>query len=652
MSKQLSTYLLFCFFAGIRGENPGKVSYKLTFLENEGEDLIKSVFPVKSIDFDMFLARKEYFDLLNSSDTGTLKKNLREAIDDLNTEDKSTKYAIVKCVKKIISIHAKEGNEETELLSLLIQDWNLEDFSNEPEKPLKDKSLWTMNSKFWSNELKASIILVFTLIFLFIFIFHQKLRAGIEGILDVSKVEKKQSTDKSTEKAENNAPILEPYSLFHTQCEESKNSKCILLDIGWNTEILKKHAYYKNAPLPTKRALYIDTNDISYDEYSSCIKQSRCNAIKNKESFFLNSQNAKFFCAWKGKRIPTQQEMDSIPELGSKGKFKRCVMDSTKKEVLAKFDTKVSEALSSEQLNIFHNIQTDNLNKPVCKQKYRSPENCRDPVSYLKKNEFKNYIFSDFIENISGGYVGVAADANYSYIAHAKSTYAWLFDFDINIVRLHKILKALILNSSTPAEFVNLFKASNVKSTSKIIENYYSHSEEAKILVNLFKSHSYTLYEYYRSETLPDKRSKNFGWLKTQDSFAYIKEMYSKNRINILPGDMLKGNTMRSIGESAFKLGIPIRIYYASNVEIFWKLSDTYKSNVLGFPFDDKSVVISTVSNGWHKKGHKGDYWHYMVRNGKYFQRKLLNDDFTRLDQIEPERVFSQNHPDMSFVGF
>ena len=63
-----------------------------------------------------------------------------------------------------------------------------------------------------------------------------------------------------------------------------------------------------------------------------------------------------------------------------------------------------------------------------------------------------------------------------------------------------------------------------------------------------------------------------------------------------MKGDMLAKNTMQGIGAAARAMGVTIRIYYPSNAPECWPFSEQYKKNVLALPFDDKSIVLQTLS--------------------------------------------------------
>ncbi len=294
-----------------------------------------------------------------------------------------------------------------------------------------------------------------------------------------------------------------------------------------------------------------------------------------------------------------------------------------------------------KQLEIFHDIRTDRLNKTICARKWTSPAHCKDPESYVMSNERLLYLFAPYIRNLGGGYTGVAADANYTFIAHAGSRWAWLFDFDKNIISLHKIIKALVMKSLTPEIFARRFHPRREKSTMEIIRAAYGNDPDFEQIKFVFHSYGSKLYPYYRKKLTPDKNFRDFGWLRNRNAYRYIRLMFLQNRISITPGDMLKEKTMISIARAAKKLEIPIRIYYPSNAEEFWKFSAVYKRNILALPLDQASVIISTLHEfPWHEKMTGARFWHYFVRGGENFQRKLRLKDYYTLDHFRYERLF------------
>lgn len=309
----------------------------------------------------------------------------------------------------------------------------------------------------------------------------------------------------------------------------------------------------------------------------------------------------------------------------------------------------------ADQLKILHSITTDTLDKPLCRRKWTSPAHCKDPVSYVKSNEFRTWLFADYIRNLGGGYIGVAADANYTFIALAKSRWVWLMDFDKNIVNLHRMIKAFVVDSPTPKEFAEHFNPRNYTRSVSYLEKFYPNYTEMDTMKYVLKRYSKELYPYYLAQMKPHKYVKDFGWLRYKKNYDYIRLLFQQNRISINPGDLLKNKTLRSIGKAAKELGTVIRVYYPSNAEEFWKYNNNYKANVLGLPFDMGSVALRTIHEypwhppRWRKRGYAG-FWHYVVHGAQNYQRKIRLKDYYLAHHWKAERILPTQQRDFSTI--
>lgn len=315
-----------------------------------------------------------------------------------------------------------------------------------------------------------------------------------------------------------------------------------------------------------------------------------------------------------------------------------------------------TKELDSNQLLVFHNLkELDSINeKPLCKQLFTSPANCRDPVSYTKPNEARNYLFAPYIKNLQGGYIGVAADANYTFLSYAKSEYVWLMDFNMNIVNLHKINKYFIIDSPLPQDFLNKWSSAKKTSSLKVLEEKLSTDPELENIKKFFMANQQSLYEHYLSLSYPDKTNRDFGWLRNSENYEHLRKLHLSNKISIVGGDLLKDKTLFNIGETARKLNIKIRIFYPSNAEEFWKFSENYKRNIINLPFDEASVVLRTIHEfQWHnneKSGGSLGFWHYVVHGAYNYQKKLLLPDYYLIDHFRSYRIFPNDLKDFSTI--
>lgn len=282
--------------------------------------------------------------------------------------------------------------------------------------------------------------------------------------------------------------------------------------------------------------------------------------------------------------------------------------------------------------------QDDILEKGVCGEEVRagwleslqsggrSTMECRDPYSYVTSNEPRRYIWSRHFANLGGGYIGVGSDQAYDFITVARSEWAWVYDYDPNVVRLHRLLRILIKASPTRDAFLLRFEKDNAEETLALVEAGAESETQARVLKRFYYGYREKLRRHYKRSLTPLKGSENFGWLTSEDNYGFVYTLQTQDRIIPIAADMLGSKSFRSVGAAAERMGVPIRVYYASNAPTAWGLetdgafNQNYRENVLSLPFDENSVVLQTFNFGaFGKVG----YWHYNVMDGPLFQERM-----------------------------
>jgi len=302
-------------------------------------------------------------------------------------------------------------------------------------------------------------------------------------------------------------------------------------------------------------------------------------------------------------------------------------------------------APTADQLRVFRDItqDTDVEKIPLCKRMGEASQTCRDPNSYVVTNEPEQNLFSPYVKNLGGGYVGLGADQSYSFIGAAKSEWAWLFDYDPTVVRLHYILRAIILASPTKKDFLAAFEQRAQKSTLEILKKSFTSDAgfpggkplsdaEAQTAESVFTTARGALFDSYN---IAIKRAKgDWYWLVNDESYAHVRALYQQGRIVAVKGNLLTSVAIPSIAASAKKLGVPVRIYYTSNADDQWPLNQAYRDNLVSLPFDEKSVMVHTVLPMGRKKVHD---WDYVVHDGLDMQRRIRHPGWERIAWLNDE---------------
>ena len=307
---------------------------------------------------------------------------------------------------------------------------------------------------------------------------------------------------------------------------------------------------------------------------------------------------------------------------------------------------------NDDQLKSFKKVRTDDtMKKEPCAERGRAFLDCRDPQSYVKSNEPRQYLWKPYIENLGGGYVGVGSDQQYSFIGLQRPEWAWLFDYDPQVIDLHHVYEALIVASESPEEFVSRFEKKSRKASVKIILDHWKGNKERWKFRETYLATRWALIKYHRKNLKPptkyddEERDATFGWLRNRAHYDYVRGLYQQGRIVIRDGDMLARRALFDIGTSAKKLGVTVKVYYPSNAPELWYWTRQYRKNVRNLPFDDDTVVLQTTS-GLSRRGQTKrtqGYWHYNVMGGLFLQERMKLAGYNTLRKAMDDHIIADD---------
>ncbi|MCS7206280.1 MAG: hypothetical protein NZ853_11350 [Leptospiraceae bacterium] len=241
-----------------------------------------------------------------------------------------------------------------------------------------------------------------------------------------------------------------------------------------------------------------------------------------------------------------------------------------------------------EFLSIFSRVEAENI---VHKAQLTAPH-------YPASNERRIDLFYPYVKNLGGGYIGVGTDQNFTFIAWARSDYAYLVDFDWMAVYVNRLHILFFQESPSFLEFRKFWTRAHKNQTLNLIKNKIPDPKEQETYV---KAYHYA--QPHVNERLSDLffMTKNFGFSSfhnQQSDFDYIKSLIEKKRIHPMLGDINGTKTLKSIGEASKSLCIPIRILYLSNAEEYYRYPQTFRENVKSLFFDEQSIILRTVTTG------------------------------------------------------
>jgi hypothetical protein len=280
----------------------------------------------------------------------------------------------------------------------------------------------------------------------------------------------------------------------------------------------------------------------------------------------------------------------------------------------------------------------DVLAIPTCETINVATHDCRDPHSYLLSNEPEQWRFRPYVENAGGIYVGIGADQGYNFIAAAKSRWAFLFDYDPAVVRLHYALRAAVLMHDEPSRFHEAFEARNLPTLLAKARATGTPEAELEELARVLRQAGPYLVHAYRKAAQPlSGEEGRWGWLRDAERYRYLRRMFEQERIVIRRGNLLTDVALPAIGRAARALRVPVRVFYTSNADDQWELTPQYRHNLGALPYDDRSVIVRTSfprsgGGSWNQTK-----WDYVVHAGLDLERRIARPELRWLWWLKSE---------------
>jgi hypothetical protein len=249
-------------------------------------------------------------------------------------------------------------------------------------------------------------------------------------------------------------------------------------------------------------------------------------------------------------------------------------------------------------------------------------------------------------------YIGVGSEQNFTYIAATRPSIAFIVDIRRGNLDLHLIYKTLFEMSANRVDFVSrLFsrpKPAGLAATASATEIFaaYGKAQPSKALYDqnlkdikaaLTTKHGFALskidleaidfvysnwyrygpelrYEltngggganfptYAEIMTTTDNEGKNRSYLASEETFALIKDLQTRNLIIPVVGNFGGPKALRAVGAYLKQKETPVSVFYTSNVEQYLRqdsIWDKFCKSSATFPVDDKSLFLRSLRAGF-----------------------------------------------------
>jgi hypothetical protein len=254
-------------------------------------------------------------------------------------------------------------------------------------------------------------------------------------------------------------------------------------------------------------------------------------------------------------------------------------------------------------------------------------------------------------------YMGVGPEQNFTYIAAIRPKMVFIIDIRRGNLQLHLLYKALFELSADRAEFVGrlfsrkrpdgLSTASTAreiftayfgvetsealyKENLKAVQDHYSVKHDIALTAEDLQGIKYVYDAFYefgpniqysstqgggggRNQvtyaelmTATDGNSEARSYLATEEHFAFLKELHTRNLLVPVVGDFAGPKAIRSVGKYLKEAGAVVSAFYLSNVEQFLNQNGVWPKfcgSVASLPLDDTSTFIRSVRGGGFGQG-------------------------------------------------
>jgi hypothetical protein len=275
--------------------------------------------------------------------------------------------------------------------------------------------------------------------------------------------------------------------------------------------------------------------------------------------------------------------------------------------------------LSEEQRRTLKAVQSERLPEPTW-------------LRYVVSNEWRHDVTFPRIAGLGGAYVGVATDQNYTVAAAARAELLFLMDYDAEVGRVHRVYHAFIEKAPGPAEFRALFEPGSVERGKEILAAAAESPKDAARLQRTYVHYRDRLQIYLRHVAQLRVGERHPTWLGDPAAYTYLRALVLGGRVAVVQGDLNGTVALRSIGEAARAVGVPVRIIYTSNAEGFFPYSAQFRANLAALPHDDRTVVLRT----FHRRfpAPIGDTWHYNLHQLDDFLSRLARPGYPSIKRV------------------
>lgn len=400
---------------------------------------------------------------------------------------------------------------------------------------------------------------------------------------------------------------------------------------------------------PYPATFYFDRAPLTTADTDACVDVGYCAGDLLGQDPANDSELGEVLCAFRGKRMPTEQEAGRAWNVGQTGTIppvdlldlrRRCV--SSGPELNAHPSPALTEhrlppipleAPGAADLSRFHATPDELLvGLPICSLDgagVRRSRACRPARDHAPRGGGGPDRFVPYLTNSGGGFVGLGGWEELYRASRARSEWLWLITDDPARAALMRAVGALIGASPTPSDLLARLDPDAPDSSRALLEG---------MPVDADGIHSPSLvFEAMRRELwLACSRALSAGggaveaqvaWIADPDDYAHLHRLWSQGRARVLVADPA-GPGWLDVGRAAHDLRSPVRVLDldATAYARGGTLPEPFRDAVAGLPMDSRSVVLQRMELAPIPAASRSA-WHFHVHGGLDYQARVADPE-------------------------
>lgn len=254
---------------------------------------------------------------------------------------------------------------------------------------------------------------------------------------------------------------------------------------------------------------------------------------------------------------------------------------------------------------------------------------------YWVSNEGAHHLWRERITDMGGALVGVGTDQLYLMAGWQQPELLIPMDFDIEIVKVHRLYGIAFTNAATPQAFMDLWnrKPTGTPPLAAFVESDVQDPTLRKELLRSLRTSNIVIHARLRQLVRLYAPRQVACFINDQAQYDRVRNLWLEQRVFPVRGDLTADTAMQDIAAALRKVGTPLRALYLSNAEQYFPYGERFRRNMIVQPFDDRSLVLRGYPSTAYRQI-EGDDYHYSHQPALNFAQLMQVSSIAGVQQL------------------